>query len=431
MASCRQIENLLQAYIHGEAGPSEQVILEQHLAECRQCADLLRQEQWLSAQLFEAFAGYRLTRSLRRPVLEHLPEMEPSVDDLAGLNWRAKHPSQRWTVISRGLAVVAAVLLCVLTVVLSYNWPVAPRDGDAIGVVSQSVGQATCVFPDTTVRHATEPSQFVRADTLYETGLSGALMLSLAGPTHIKLGAGTRVRVSDARRLQVERGQVWLDVACDGRLFRVTTPSGDITVFGTVLGVEVAQKRTTVTVAQGEVTVERGNRFKVVSRGQQVRVPQAGELAEPEAVNAAPILAWAKQIKPDPSADSLFAESILARSQNLELAAQSSFVITMPPGDLPRSIEAIRLYWDSSKTGGGHGSCDLYVSDGRMRPLFKTRIDGTVFDDPLRECFEIVVPGRPLERVRALVVRLVPVPGEGAAEIPGLEIKAVLGSAGS
>ena len=419
---------MLQAYIHGEAVGSEQVILEQHLAECSKCSELLRQEQWLSAQLFEAFAEDRLTRPLRRPVLEHLPEMEPSTDDLAGLNWRAKHPSRRWTVMSRVLAVAAALLLCMLTLVLSYNWPTAPRDGEMIGVVAQSRGRATCVLPESTQREAAAPSQYIHPGTLYETDPAGALMLSLAGPTRVKLAGNTRVRVTDARRLQVERGQVWLDVACDGRLFRVTTPSGDITVFGTVLGVEVGQARTTVTVARGEVTVERGHRFKVVSHGQQVRVPQTGELAEPRAVDTAPVLAWAEHITPDPSADSLFAKSILAKSENLELAAESSFIITMPPGDLPRSIEAIRLYWDSSKPLAGKGGYDLYVSDGGMRPLFKTRVEGTVFEDPLRECFEIVVPGRPLREVRALVLRLVPVPGTEPAEIPGLQVKAVLGS---
>ena len=63
MASCTQVENLLQAYIDGELGHSDRVILEQHVADCPACAALLRRHQRACAHLFEAFGEERLTHS--------------------------------------------------------------------------------------------------------------------------------------------------------------------------------------------------------------------------------------------------------------------------------------------------------------------------------------------------------------------------------
>ena len=74
MASCTQVEGLLQAYVDDELRPSDRVILEQHVGECRVCEGLLRRHQRTCAHLFEAFAEERLTHSLSRNVLEHLPE---------------------------------------------------------------------------------------------------------------------------------------------------------------------------------------------------------------------------------------------------------------------------------------------------------------------------------------------------------------------
>ena len=94
MASCTQIDNLLQAYIDGELGASERVILEQHLSDCAACAGLLRRQQRSSAALFEAYSAGRLTRDLSNQVLNHLPELESDREDVENINWRAKHPGR-------------------------------------------------------------------------------------------------------------------------------------------------------------------------------------------------------------------------------------------------------------------------------------------------------------------------------------------------
>ena len=114
MASCTQIDGLLQGYIDGELGASERVILEQHVSECATCAALLRRHQRSSAALFEAYSGDRLTRDLSAQVLEHLPELESSRENVEDLNWRAKHPGYFHGRMRQIVPAAAAVLLVVL-----------------------------------------------------------------------------------------------------------------------------------------------------------------------------------------------------------------------------------------------------------------------------------------------------------------------------
>ena len=95
MASCTQVNSMLQAYVDDELASSARVIFEQHLGGCDGCRLELRGVQAGSAFLYETLSQARLERDLVDHTLGHLPEMEHPVVDVVGLNLRAKHPT-RW-----------------------------------------------------------------------------------------------------------------------------------------------------------------------------------------------------------------------------------------------------------------------------------------------------------------------------------------------
>jgi len=64
---------MLQAWMDGELGQAERVILEQHVAECAFCTATLRRHQRSAAMLFEGLSDFRLKRDLRQSVLEIRP----------------------------------------------------------------------------------------------------------------------------------------------------------------------------------------------------------------------------------------------------------------------------------------------------------------------------------------------------------------------
>ncbi|MCC6488352.1 MAG: zf-HC2 domain-containing protein, partial [Candidatus Hydrogenedentes bacterium] len=143
MASCTKIASGLQAYLDKELGHSERLILEEHVAQCPECAAALRDLHTASAMLFEALAPDRLTRSLRQEVLEQLPVMDKAIEDIDAINWRAKHPHS-WTERTARLVPAAAiVLLVVLTIILRFSYPegtwtaaVGPEKSETVGIVT-------------------------------------------------------------------------------------------------------------------------------------------------------------------------------------------------------------------------------------------------------------------------------------------------------
>lgn len=408
MASCTRIDNLLQAYLDAEIGQSERVILDQHVAECHACAALLRKHQRMSARLFEAFGGVRLRRDLKQAVLDHLPELEPSPPDLVTLNWRAKHPGDWWVRAAKRAPLAVAAVLLLVAVVLKYNWPERPHRVGAIGVVVHAQGTNALIPAGQTARKPVDLRGFVVAGDRYDTGPGSSLMLKLAGPTELKLGANTRIKVSDDRRIALELGKAWFKVGRDGRLFQVTTAFGTVTVFGTAFVVEADSRRTVVTVTEGEVLVENLHQFRVLKSRQQVSVAAGLAPTEPGTVNAKELAAWAEQIVPDRHAGLVFDQSIAPRGESAELTAREGFLVDATKGDKTWAISAIRFYWESDGLSSGHCGYHVYVSDGDLNPLFKGHIPGQVFDDRETQSYELTVPQGPIRNAKVLSIRLVP-----------------------
>ncbi len=423
MASCTHIENSLQAYIDGELGDSDRVILEQHVGECRDCARSLRDHQRVNAQLFEAFAVNRLRGSIQSRVLENLPEMDPQQEDISSVNWRAKHPAGWLSRATRFVPVGALVFLVAASLVFRMYWPHAEQKTATVGVVSFSHGTVSRVSKESTHRENVSLNSYVEPGDRFETGSISLAMLSLVGPTHLKVNENTRIKVIDPRRIRVEEGLIWVDVGNDGSLFKVITPNGMITVFGTIFSVRVKDAQTTVTVERGLVQVENDERFCQLTAGQQVTMGPDG-LSDPIRFEPSRIDAWASGIVPDERAEALFRETVLSHVATTELPGRMAFVIDTTQGGQEWHITAIRVYWKQDNAKTGHCAYDVYVSGGDGKPLLKGRIDGSLFDNKLKSYYEIPIPNA-IANVKSLIVRLVPDHSVGTVVNDTLDVKAM------
>jgi hypothetical protein len=233
-------------------------------------------------------------------------------------------------------------------------------------------------------------------------------MLGLRGPTTVKVNEHSRIKIDDARRVSVEQGEVWLDIGRDGQLFKVITPDGSITVFGTVFAVRVSEAGTTIRVERGEVLVGNDRSFVNLTQGQEASLSTDRGLRGPHPCDVGEAASWAKSIAPQAAAERLFHRMVVSQSVRAELPAKAMFSIEPPEGPNAWQFTSINVYWRPGQFRTRHCSYDVFVHDGQMRPLFMERIPGSAFDDTDRASLELPVPGSPIGGVDYLVVRLVP-----------------------
>lgn len=425
MASCTQIDNLLQAYVDDELGHSERVILQEHLADCAPCRKLLQSHRRSSALIFETFAEHRLSRDLTKGVLEHLPEMAYPPIDVAVLNMRTKHPAVVREKIFRWVPVAAAILLVILAGVIRENWPSPTLSDEILGVVTFSEGFANRIARDNAERTPATLKSFALPGERYETGGDSRLMVTLLGPTEVRLNENSRILIHDDRKISVERGQVFLDVGKARRLFKVLTPSGDITVFGTTFDVRVEPEKTSVVVERGEVQIELENEslFGVLRPGQQVDVVlgQSAPLA-PKWVNVATVTRWAKRIVADEEAQVLFTNKIMARHKTVEVSGESVYRIRTN-GQI---IKSIVFEWEANLFSFGRCGYDVYVYTLKDEPLFRGTIPGSSLSDLSKTSYEIVNSEAARANIKQVLVKLVPDYSGGGIETAFKECKATL-----
>lgn len=421
MASCTQVEGLLQAFVDNELTPAERLVLEQHIIECERCARVLLTHKRCAATLFESFEADRLERDLTGSIMQHLPEMAPVPFDSLGTNWRVKHPHVWASWLARTGPVAAAAVILVLAALLTRYWPDRTPGVSAIGVVTQSAGAVQRIEASGTEREPVRVKEFVKSEERYETGDGSTLMVLLAGRTAVKLNQNTRVRVLDERRVGLEKGRIWLDVGADARLFRVVTPAGEVTVFGTVFDVEVSGKDAVVTVARGHVQVENDRTFCLVEPDEQVRVTVGAPHLERQRADAARELAWANAIEPDAEARGIFESLMHERGERLEIPAERVFVVSTQQGDRRLELDSLRLEWEASPYAEALCSYDVYVSDQTLRPLFKTRIDGATLAAPDRRWLDVEIDGN-VRDVQVYHVKIVPDFGAGHEEADFVQV---------
>ncbi len=386
MASCEKIRNQIQALLDGETANSEKLIIEQHLEECRACRELHEQQRSSSAYLYDLFRDRRLNYDMTKAVLAHLPEMELDSDVAHTVTWRAKHPRTTVTAVLSWLPAFAAVLI-----VVSLSILVLKRDAtelaSPVGMVTGQQGSVLTSKAALTDKAPAEVCAMVGAQDRFETDGASRLLIGLAGRSYVKADENTRFRVTNPREVIVEKGQAWFDVAKDAQRsdFRVVTPDGAITVFGTIFNVQVRDGKTIVTVVEGEVQVENDRTFTAVKGSHQVEVALGmKKLASVPVADVKMLTAWASTIQPDPIADKEFKDKIVAAS-----VIPASQVFVVEGGE--NKIRSIEFHWENDQLTTGHCGYHVYISDDRMNPLVKCFISPDVFNDPARQSYEVAV----------------------------------------
>jgi len=409
LASCAQISNMLQAWIDDELGHAERVILEQHLAECAGCRETARKHQRVAAHLFESFAPDRLKRDLAPTILENLPQMEPLRIKVRPELGRREVKPVRNLALTHAIPAVAAAVLFAVAVVLYLQWPPDPHQqaNGAVGVVTQCAGQVKQGQGALLPLKKAFTSEFVRLGQKFHTGPESNLMLTLRGPTVLKINERTKLSVNDERVVQLEEGQVWFNVAKENRQFRLHTPAGDIAVLGTTFDVCVKEQTAVVTVVEGVVQVSNGISTRRVERGEQVEMV-AGQAIEPtRAVVAEEVTRWAEEIQPNTRADAVFSETVQVRSVE-EIQAEQVFVVITNYSEGDRAISSFELTWDPNLQEGPHCGYFVYVYNDRMEELFSEHVSGDIFGNPNKGSLTIPVPEDPISGVNVIHIKLVP-----------------------
>lgn len=408
MATCAQTEGLIQASLDGELSAAEQTIFDEHVAACPHCARSLERHRRCAAAIFEAYRDERLDHDLVSGVMAHLPEMD-TPRQVQEFNWRVKQARRGpVTAFLRLAPAMAPALLACLAFALYLFWPQDNAiDAEAVGVVTYrlgAVGWSTDARPgpsSVNLRH------LVKKGERYETGPDAALMLALAGQSRVKVDAGTRIKVHSDRAMRVERGRAWFNIGRDERLFRVTTPNGDVTVFGTTFEVRVENGRTVVTVRDGRVMAENGTAFIELTGDEQSVLTAGARPLTATQVDAALEMAWADAIMPDADAELYYASVIRSRI-TAHMRAEQVFAVGTKVDGRERAVSSILLQWNPSEHESGHAGYFVYVKDNRMQPLFKDYIPGEVFSDPGRNSYQVIVPGDSLVTGDVLLVQIVP-----------------------
>lgn len=427
MASCTEITNLLQAYVDGELGASEQAILKLHIAECAGCKGQMRNVERTSAVLFEAFSKVHLAQDLSEYTLDHLPDMDRKAFDAAGTNLRAKHPSRVRERFVRLLPVAAAVLILFMAAVMNKNWPAASIAAETLGIVSYSQNGVSRIREASTERENAGVKTFVMPGDRYETAENSELMLLLLGPTKIRIAENTRVLVHDDRKISLEKGRIFLDVAKDKRLFKVLTPTGEITVFGTSFDVHVESDRTTVVVEEGKVQLVHAQDervFGIIKPGQAASVEAEASSFQAYAINVQQTTAWARHIVADDEAEAIFTSRILSRQTPGEVSGRSGYYVQT----LDQPLKSIILEWEPGSAFADYSGYELYVYDDHNEALFRSEIHGSVFSNPAMTSYEIENTGNRRVKLRHIFVKLVPLDDGHDREVSITSLNARIGS---
>ncbi|MBI5095041.1 MAG: FecR domain-containing protein [Candidatus Hydrogenedentes bacterium] len=409
MASCTQIEGLLQAYIDGELGQSDRIILDRHVNECPVCAALFTRHQRASAIMFEVFAEDRLFRDLSPAVLENLPEMQMPKQDMEGINWRVKHPANWSSPITRFVPVGVLAVLVVLFFIIREHWPAPLPSESVIGMITHVGGSPTKLSGAAARSEECALEGFVNRGDRYITGKESTLILSMLGPTQLKLSENSHLKVETDRRLSLEEGELWLDIGGEANPFKVLTPNGEVTVFGTSFDVRVTKNETTVTVKRGNVTAENALNVRSLVAGDQVVLPATGEVPPVHAVDVVAVTKWADLLSPEERATTAFDYFLKRFGSQTELTGRAVFLFNTQRDDgAPMAVKSIELSWNPDSNSAHHCGYTVYVFDDASRVLFRERIDASVFNDHSLRSIEIPVPGKPIKGVKQLSVRLVP-----------------------
>ncbi len=408
MASCAQIDHQIQSYLDGELLLSDRAILEQHLAECPDCVRVLRQHQWSNASLFEVYAPVRLNRDLTEYVLSHLPEMEPIAIDVQRLNRRAKHPTPWRERLFRLMPLAVAGLLLVLGAFITARWPEPAAPSDTVGMVAAVSGKANRIAEGTGLHSRVRERIWAQPGDRIITDPGSMLSLLTVGPSELRLAGDTSVKVDTDRGITIDRGRVYLDIAKSQRLFKVVTPIGNVTVFGTRFEVFVEPSRTTVTVAEGKVHLshhEDASVFRMILANQRAFIATGRHDVPLEIVDAEAELAWANDIAADAATRDLFNQQVQPGYEMRQVPGEGGYFLQTHG----RPLKSLHITWKNTSPLVRYSDYDILVYAPDSSAIFSTRLPGSTFGNPQMSEFEIPNTGNAQTGYPTVYVKLVPV----------------------
>lgn len=400
---------MLQAWIDDELGHAERVILEQHLAECASCRAAAGRHQRAAALLFESFVPYRLKRDLGPSILDNLPQMEPLRIKVRPELGRREVKPVRKLALTHVMPAIAAAVLFAVAVVLYVQWPPDSHHqaAGAVGVVTHCAGEVKQGHGALLPLKTAHTSEYVRLGQKFHTGPESNLMLTLRGPTVLKINERTKLSVGNDRSVQLEEGQVWFHVARENRQFRLQTPAGEITVLGTTFDVVVKDQTAIITVVEGTVQVNNGISTRRVERGEQVEMVAGHPIESTRAVVAEEVAQWAEVIQPNTQADAVFSQTVQVRPVE-EIQAEQVFVVITNQAEGDRSISSFELAWDPDQENAPHCGYFIHVYNDRMEELFSEHVGGDTFGNKDKDSVTLPVPGNPISGVNVIHIKLVP-----------------------
>jgi hypothetical protein len=245
-------------------------MVEHHVRDCVMCEEEMKEITSCSATLFESLSPYRLSGGFRDRVMNRIPARTLGVFSIHTADPRSERTSPIAS-LNRWMFFAAVAVLVLASVIILYNYP-----HRGAGIQPDEIGMVTGVEGSVKMAHAYEGSvrETVVRDIAFRgdrivTGTDGRAILALDGPTEIKVNANTELWIDNERFIRLVRGEMWGSVGGEGRLFKVQTPSGDVTVTGTEFNVRTENNQTTVAVARGRVLFATSEGFTEVAAGQK------------------------------------------------------------------------------------------------------------------------------------------------------------------
>jgi hypothetical protein len=186
-------------------------------------------------------------------------------------------------------------------------------------------------------------------------------------------------------------------------VFRVLTSNGTVTVFGTSFEVDVLNDELTVSVAEGEVQVERGELFKQIYPGEQIHVTHETKVMEAISVDIENVVRWSRAIVPDADAELFFTTRIAAISVPDVVQADRVFLLE---GFGDKAIDYVELEWEPEQLDGSVGY-QVYVFSDQSVLIFRGSLQASMLDGSNDSKIRIYNKSNPQLRTQFAFVKIV------------------------
>lgn len=336
-----------------------------------------------------------------------------------------KHFARRWFLTAvRLVPVMTPGILFVLAVLLWLAWPsFEPNNDISIGVVMHSDGGTVTVQSARKPEEQVAVGRSIQYGDKFATDTQSRLLLGLNGPSHITVFENTAIEIGAEREVFLKKGRVFLDVARDARHFRVHTPDGRITVFGTSFQVDIQSTGTEVTVVNGEVMVENENAFVRASRNMQVLFNATREPSLRRNIDTQSCLQQARSIRADAGIEKQFIQNLTKAAADERSKVSEQFFVVETGG---RQVNALTLKWTPDPYTTGHAGYTVYVSDNSLQPILKSTIPPATFTDKAVNELQIAMPDAVRrDKFETLHITIIPELDYGYVETTFTEVAAL------